>query len=103
MRHSSLPIEKLPVWANLNGIRLHGVTVESHIVDEMGADKGGGLIAIQDHEPGASLVTVPSELIVDKVSVESAAKIDPNLRQILDAVGPDFIQVGMMFEGGYNS
>jgi hypothetical protein len=94
MKQTSLPLENLQAWSRLNNIRFFDVAVESHIIADNGVDKGGGLLARNDHDEGQSLVAVPLDLVLSRERVAEAAKADKSLRQLVEAV-PSLFQVGL--------
>ncbi|KIW22547.1 uncharacterized protein PV07_12425 [Cladophialophora immunda] len=85
MRHVSLPLEDLKVWAHFNDVQLFETSIEPHIVREDGNDKGGGLLATGEHGPGQPLVAVPHELVLSKERVEQYAKADQSLKELVEA------------------
>lgn len=93
MKQTSLPLESLSSWSHLNQVGLLGASVEPHIVAPDGTDKGGGLLATEDHGSGASLLAVPLGLLLSKERVEQYAKEDKNFRELIEAV-PSLFQVG---------
>lgn len=94
MRYSSLPIENLQSWAFFNNVVLSGVRIQPNILAEDGSDKGGGLVATRDCEASDVVLTVPRELVLNRAVVEEVAKTDTRLRDILEAVGASFLEVG---------
>lgn len=95
MRRAHLPLERLKLWALLNGIVLCDTIVKNHIMSE-DVDKGAGLVATTDAVDSEGSVTtfisLPGELVLSKERVYEHAKSDLHLREVLHAVGP-FAQV----------
>lgn len=87
MHRPTLPIQDLPIWARLNGVSFHNITV----VDTEG--KGYGVVsntqlnASQDTTEGPALLSVPHDLIMNTAAVEEYAKEDKSFKELLDAVG----------------
>ncbi|KAH6630900.1 hypothetical protein B0J18DRAFT_115642 [Chaetomium sp. MPI-SDFR-AT-0129] len=87
MHRPTLPIQGLPVWARLNGVSFHNITVADT------EDKGYGVVsntelnASQDTADGPALISVPHALILNAAAVEEYAKEDKSFKQLLDAVG----------------
>jgi hypothetical protein len=82
MRRSRLSVRALRAWAELNGIKLNGVTVE-----DLENGQGAGLVASRDiQEEDTVFVSVPKELVLSKDLVWEYARSDPHLRQVLEAM-----------------
>ncbi|PGH00972.1 hypothetical protein GX51_05521 [Blastomyces parvus] len=96
MRREYLPIDALAAWARLNSVEFHGVEVKQ-LQTENGVDKGCSVVATakksaQGRDPEASaepeiLMTIPHELVLLLESVETYAKADRHLKEVLDAMG----------------
>ncbi|KAL1969478.1 hypothetical protein VTN77DRAFT_8916 [Rasamsonia byssochlamydoides] len=95
MKRQYLPIEALTSWARLNGITFHGVAFE-HFRSTDGTDKGSAVIAKEgkyngDPESEESrpeiLIRVPPDMVLSLSLVDSYAKSDRYLREVLEAVG----------------
>jgi hypothetical protein len=87
---SHSPIEALPVWQRLNGIKFHKCELQQI------PDKGIGLVAteplslVADEEGFKNdkpLLTVPRDLALSAEAVKEYAYVDHNFRGLLDAVG----------------
>jgi len=94
MKRDSLPIESLPAWLRLNGIKANGVAFQ-----KLGSEKGTGIVAVQDQmssedETAAppNLLEIPADLVLSPEMVHNYAKSDRYLREVLEAVG-DFGRV----------
>jgi hypothetical protein len=102
MNRQYLPVEALPVWTQLNGVIFNGVEVRP-LQAEDGTDKGSGIVVtgkklILDGEgtgdaesdavrqPGV-LMSVPPDLVLSLGTVDTYAKSDRWLREVLEAVG----------------
>ncbi|KOC12703.1 hypothetical protein AFCA_007237 [Aspergillus flavus] len=95
MKREYLPIETLSAWTRLNGISVDGVTFRK-VRTEDGIDKGCAIVATGEKSNESSetgevdaetLLRVPSDLILSLRLVETHAKSDRYLREVLDAVG----------------
>ncbi|KAI1912631.1 hypothetical protein LOZ65_005971, partial [Ophidiomyces ophidiicola] len=108
-RGPSLPITALAAWAKLNDVCLDGIEVRSlppttttttTKADGGGGglhEKGAGLFATRDRQPAQArpagddgpevLVRVPADLVLALTTVETHAKSDRYLREVLDATG----------------
>lgn len=90
MKREYLSIDALPAWARLNGVSTSGVAFR-RLQEEDGANKGVALVATEDKGGEDSdldvLLQIPSDLILSLDCVETCAKSDPYLREILEAVG----------------
>lgn len=90
MKREYLSIDALPAWARLNGVSMSGVAFR-RLQEEDGANKGVALVATEDKGGEDSdldvLLQIPSDLILSLDCVETCAKSDPYLREILEAVG----------------
>lgn len=98
-----LPIGALPAWVKLNGVSFRGVEVKQLQAAD-GTDKGSAVVATcakfadssfpnaemgreeQDAQPEV-LMVVPKDLILSLDLVQTCAKSDRYLREVLDAVG----------------
>ncbi|RAL13203.1 SET domain-containing protein [Aspergillus homomorphus CBS 101889] len=100
MKRSYLPIETLPSWVKLNGVRIESVAfahLTSGVDDDVdNSSKGSAIVATEDRVGGESalgavdtgvLLTVPPELILSLDTVHAYAKSDRHLREVLEAVG----------------
>ncbi|KAK2764440.1 hypothetical protein FQN54_009134 [Arachnomyces sp. PD_36] len=102
MKRQYLPIETLPVWAKLNNVIFNGVEVKHQYSDD-GSDKGSGVVVTSEklildgegtgdaecddaRQPGV-LISVPPDLVLSLDLVETCAKSDRYLREVLEAVG----------------
>ncbi|EEQ91744.1 SET domain-containing protein [Blastomyces dermatitidis ER-3] len=96
MRRENPPIDALAAWARLNSVQFHGVEV-TQLQTEAGVDKGCSVVATAkksapefDPETPAEpeiLMTIPSDLVLSLELVETCAKADRRLKEILDAMG----------------
>lgn len=87
MHRDRLPVSALQTWADLNNVQRNGVAVS-----QTPNGKGLGLITIaKDLDNEAVLMTVPQNLVLSLDNVWISAKSDPQLKEVLDAVG-DFSQ-----------
>ncbi|KKA20475.1 SET domain protein, partial [Rasamsonia emersonii CBS 393.64] len=95
LQRQYLPIEALPAWARLNGIICHGVAFECFQSSD-GTDKGSAVIAKEEKyngDPASEdsrpeiLIRVPPDMVLSLELVDSYAKSDRYLREVLDAVG----------------
>jgi hypothetical protein len=101
MKREYLPIETLPVWARLNGITFNDVQIR-HLQTEGGVDKGSAVVATGKKPVKTSvdegeivpeiLITVPRDLVLSLELVETYAKSDHHLKEVLDALG-DYARV----------
>ncbi|KAL8917877.1 MAG: hypothetical protein Q9208_007700 [Pyrenodesmia sp. 3 TL-2023] len=83
MRREYLPSSALQIWADLNGIHLNGVKV-----GQISGRRGLGVIAaIEGLQGPATVMTVPSHLILSLENVWIYAKSDSHLKEVLNAVG----------------
>lgn len=102
MKRQYLPIETLPAWAKLNGVIFNGVEVK-HLYAEDGSDKGSGVVVTSEklildgegtgdaecddaRQPGV-LINVPHDLVLSLELVDTCAKSDRYLKEVLDAAG----------------
>ncbi|OJJ80867.1 SET domain-containing protein [Aspergillus glaucus CBS 516.65] len=87
MKREYLSIESLPVWARLNGVSVSGIAFKRLQSD--GTDKGSAIIAEgkQDSSSKDVLLQIPSDLILSLEAVDTYAKSDRYLREVLEAVG----------------
>ena len=94
MRRLYEPIELLSPLAVLNGVNFHNgaVTIKSLLSDTLGS----GVLRDRDlagHEEDDNLLlTVPQSLVLSLENVWIHAKADPDLKQVLEALG-DFTRV----------
>ena len=96
MKREYLPIEALPTWAKLNGVTFHDVKIK-RLQTEDGVDKGSAVVATSKKTAKALmdggeivpdiLITVPRDLVLSLELVETWAKSDRHLKEVLDAVG----------------
>ena len=93
MRHDSLPVAQLGAWASINDVELFGAEVKAHIIDDVGNDKGGGLVATKEHASSETLLKIPADIILSRNRVEGCAKVDGRLRELLEAL-PTLTEVG---------
>lgn len=93
MKYTSIPVEALQPWAQLNDVHLHGLKISSNIVSEAGISKGGGLVSTISHPSEPVLLSIPQELILSKEAVLQCAKTDKHLRILVESL-EDFVQVG---------
>lgn len=104
MKRRFLPIEALPAWTRLNGVSFDGIEVRRLQTDD-GVDKGSSVIATRSRpakqrvletgkvdEPEI-LMRIPADLVLSSELVETYAKSDRYLREVLDTVG-EFGKVG---------
>lgn len=101
MKREYLPIQVLPTWARLNGVTFHDVEIK-RLQGEDGIDKGSAVVATGKKTSNTFvdggkavpdiLITVPHDLVLSLELVETYAKSDRHLREVLDAVG-DFARV----------
>lgn len=93
---SRLPVEALPTWARLNGIKFNDIGFEK-------LENGSGIVAKADKGYDAQgegaentgpviLMSVPPDMILSLDLVHDYAKSDPYLREVLEAMG-DFGRV----------
>lgn len=84
-----LPIDALPAWARLNGIKFNGIEFEN-------LEYGSGIVAKTDKEYSSAqeaeekpeiLMTVPPDMVLSLDLVHEFAKSDPYLRAVLEASG----------------
>ncbi|KAK4139859.1 uncharacterized protein C8A04DRAFT_40383 [Dichotomopilus funicola] len=87
MHRPTLPIQGLPVWARLNGVSFHNITVANTEGKGYGVVSNTELNASQDTADGPVLLSVPHGLILNAAAVEEYAKEDKSFKQLLDAVG----------------
>ena len=89
MRRNFLPISSLSPWCELYNVRFSGAKVEET------EGKGYGLVAERDlsnevaKSGNLALLSVPRELVLSAEAVVEYAKVDRNLKQLLDAVGQE--------------
>ena len=95
MHHASFPVSQLASWALLNNVELRGIKIEPDINDENGNSKGGGLLAICEHNENEPLLTVPHDVTVSKQQITDCARTDIRLRELLEtAADSDLTEVG---------
>lgn len=83
MRREYLPPTALYSWAELNNIVLNGVTIS-----QVPNGRGLGVVATaKSFDENAVLMAVPPQLILSLETVWIYAKSDPQLKEVLDAVG----------------
>ncbi|KAG5204509.1 SET domain-containing protein 8 [Trichophyton interdigitale] len=98
MKRQYLPVDALQAWARLNSVTFHGVEIKQPPYDGEDIDKGSAVLAIGSpdsqepilDEPGLEpeiLMKVPPDLILSQERVETHAKSDKHLKDVLDAVG----------------
>ncbi|OAX78546.1 hypothetical protein ACJ72_07145 [Emergomyces africanus] len=96
MRREYLPIDALAAWARLNSVEFHDVKV-TRLRSEDGNDKGSAIVATakqtsQELNPGAQaahpkfLMTIPPDLVLSLDLVETCAKADRHLKEVLEAM-----------------
>lgn len=96
MKRRYLPIEAMPVWARLNGIRFDGVAIE-RFCSHGGTDKGAAVVTkcekfngdpVNDHYfSPETLISVPPDKVLSPSLVESYSKSDRSLKELLEAIG----------------
>ncbi|KLJ13394.1 hypothetical protein EMPG_11645 [Blastomyces silverae] len=96
MRREYLPIDALAAWARLNSVQFHGVEV-TQLQTEDGVDKGCSVVATvkksaPEFDPEAPaepeiLMTIPPDLVLSLELVETCAKADRHLKEVLDTMG----------------
>lgn len=101
MRREYLPIDALAAWARLNSVEFHDVEV-TRLQTEDGVDKGSAIVATakksaQKFDPEVQaepkiLMTIPPDLVLSQELVETCAKADRHLKEVLDAMG-DYARV----------
>jgi len=88
MKCEHLSIESLPAWARLNGVSVSGVAFKRLQSD--GTDRGSAIIAEGKQDSSSKdvlLLQIPSDLILSLEAVDTYAKSDRYLREVLEAVG----------------
>ncbi|KAI7973630.1 hypothetical protein EIK77_004236 [Talaromyces pinophilus] len=84
-----LPIEALPTWARLNGIKFNDIEFAK-------LEFGSGIVAKTDKEYSSAqeteekpeiLMSVPPDMVLSLDLVHELAKSDPYLRGVLEASG----------------
>lgn len=84
-----LPIEALPAWARLNGIKFNDIEFQK-------LKFGSGIVAKADKEYSSAqeaegepeiLMTVPPDMVLSLDLVHEFAKSDPYLKAVLEASG----------------
>ena len=88
MKREYVSIESLPAWARLNGVSVSGVAFKRLQSD--GTDKGSAIIAEEKQDSSSKdmlLLQIPSDLILSLEAVNTYAKSDRYLREVLEAVG----------------
>lgn len=80
------PIDALPKWSTFHGVSFNGIRIAPLPGYE---DRGSTVIADRELEGGKvePLLVVPKDLIISRQNIESFAKADRNLRQVLEAIG----------------
>lgn len=88
MKREYLSIDSLPAWARLNGVSVSGVAFKRLQTDD-GTDKGSAIIAAEGKQNTSKdvLLQIPSDLILSLEAVNTYAKSDRYLREVLEAVG----------------
>ena len=97
MKRQFLPIDALTAWAKLNDVRFNGVEVKQ-LKTEDGIDKGSAVIATESREPrdivstpedveALTLMRIPPDIVLSLERVETYAKSDKYLREVLDGIG----------------
>lgn len=86
-------ISSLPTWATFHGVTFNGIKIGTIPGLE---DRGSSVIAERPLTGGGEepLMTVPKDLILCKETIETHAKSDIKLRELLDALG-DFGRVSI--------
>ncbi|QSS50847.1 SET domain-containing protein [Histoplasma capsulatum var. duboisii H88] len=95
MKREYLPISALAAWARLNCVEFHDVEV-TQLQAKDGVDKGCGIVATakksaRELDPEAEiepqvLMTIPRELLLSRELVETCAKTDRHLNEVLDSM-----------------
>lgn len=87
MKREYVSIESLPAWARLNGVSVSSIAFRRLQSD--GTDKGSAIVAEgkQDSSSKDVLLQIPSDLILSLEAVDTYAKSDRYLREVLEAVG----------------
>ena len=100
MKREYLGAELIPAWARSNGIVLNGIQLQSIADDD--SRKGTGVVAkregLQDADEPSVLMVIPQGLVLSLHLVESYARSDRHLREVLHAVG-NFGRVCIMTYG----
>lgn len=80
------PIEALPTWAKFHGVAFNRVKIGPLPGFE---ERGSTVIADGELEGGNAtpLLVVPKDLIISRLNIESFAKSDHHLRELLEALG----------------
>ncbi|EFW21028.1 hypothetical protein D8B26_002704 [Coccidioides posadasii str. Silveira] len=99
MKRQFLPIDALSAWTKLNGVSFEGVEVR-RLHTEDGIGKGSAVFATRsrvakDFVPGQNqgaaepeiLMSIPADLVLSLNLVDTYAKSDMDLREVLDAMG----------------
>ncbi|PGG95060.1 hypothetical protein AJ79_10292 [Helicocarpus griseus UAMH5409] len=96
MKREYLPIDALAAWARLNNVKFHDTEVK-RLQTKDGIDKGSAVVvtakrSAQEFNPEAQaepelLMTIPPDLVLSLERVETCAKSDRHLKEVLDAVG----------------
>ena len=89
MSQEPLPIDQLPIWAELNHVDFNGVKACS-----VAEGKGTGLVATWECQDSAMLLSVTQDLVLSFETVWIYAKSDQHLLQVLEAVG-DYSRVNL--------
>ena len=89
MSQEPLPIDQLPIWAELNHVDFNGVKTCS-----VAEGKGTGLVATWECQDSETLLSVPQDLVLSFQTVWLYAKSDRHLLQVLEAVG-DYSRVNL--------
>jgi hypothetical protein len=108
MKRQYLPIEAMPAWARLNGIKFDGVAIERFCSnnDSDGTDKGAAVVtkgekfnrdpANDNNSSPEVLISVPPDMVLSPSLIESYSKSDRSLKEVLEAVG-DYGKVCILF------
>jgi len=87
MRREHLPIQAIPAWSKLNDVSFIDIGVQ-----DLGADKGSGLVTTRalsskDTYDIPTLLAIPHDLILSAEAIEEHAKVDQHFRELLEAAG----------------
>ncbi|EEH09432.1 SET domain-containing protein [Histoplasma capsulatum G186AR] len=95
MKREYLPISALAAWTRLNCVEFHDVEV-TQLPAKDGVDKGCGIVATAKKSAGELdpeaeiepqvLMTIPSDLLLSLELVETCAKTDRHLKEVLDSM-----------------
>ncbi|KAK0719733.1 hypothetical protein B0H67DRAFT_484682 [Lasiosphaeris hirsuta] len=84
MSRPELPIEELPIWAHLNGVKLTNVKIAKTQGRGYGVISENTLTSESTLEPPA-WIAVPHNLVLNAVAVNEYAKEDRNFKLLLEA------------------